>query len=70
MDLKLKGQMALAAQNKENFAIDMAKYYLHYGELRDNTTLFEEIDRVTADDIHTLMNTWLADERMTKVIIQ
>lgn len=67
---QIKGQMALAAQNKENFAIDMAKYYLHYGELRDNTTLFEEIDRVTADDIHTLMNTWLADERMTKVIIQ
>lgn len=62
---QLKGQLALAAENRENFAIDMAKQFLHRGTLRSNDSLFEKIDRVTPQQIHLLMTTILTDSSFT-----
>lgn len=67
---QIKGQLALASQNRESFAIDMAKQYLHYGKLRHNSELFQRIDKVTADDIHRLMNEHLTEDRLKKIIIK
>lgn len=53
---QLCGQIALAAQQQENFAIDMAKQYLHRGTLRSIPHLYERIGSVTAEEIHTLAN--------------
>lgn len=52
--MQLRGQITLAAQSQENFAIDMAKQYLHYGTLRSIPHLYERINSVTAEDIHEL----------------
>ncbi|MBR6191598.1 MAG: insulinase family protein [Prevotella sp.] len=67
---QLKGQLALAAQNRENYAIDMAKQYLHYNKLRDDADICNRIDRVTPDDIHQLMNTILSEERLFTLIFK
>lgn len=64
---QIKGQMALAAENRENFSIDMAKQYLHHGTLRSNEKAFARIDAVTAEEIHQLMNTLLAEENMQMI---
>lgn len=61
---QLKGQVALAMENRENFAIDMAKQYLHRGTLRSNERLFKQIDAVTPDDIHQLLNEVLAEDKL------
>lgn len=51
---QLKGQIALASQQREGFAIDMAKQYLHRNTLRSNERLYSLVDNVSADDIKTL----------------
>lgn len=61
---QLKGQIALASENRESYAIDMAKQYLHKGTLRSIPTLYEKIDKVTSEDIHALMSTILAEDHM------
>lgn len=64
---QLKGQIALACENRESYAIDMAKQYLHRGTLRSNEKLFQRIDAVTPDDIFQLANTVLADEKLKEL---
>lgn len=61
---QLKGQIALATDNHEAFAIDMAKQYLHRNTLRSNTRLYEKIDSVTPEEIHALMNVILSEDRL------
>ena len=48
---QLKGQLAIACDNHEQFALDCAKSYLHHGTERDLEQLFARIDAVTATDI-------------------
>ena len=67
---QIKGQMALASQNRESLAIDMAKQYLHYGKLKDNQETFKRIDAVTSEDIHTLMNSMLTEDKLFTLIFK
>lgn len=67
---QIKGQIALASQNRENYAIDMAKQFLHYGKIKNLQRLFTNIDKVTAGDIHELMTTVLAEDRLFTLIYQ
>jgi predicted Zn-dependent peptidase len=48
---QLKGQIAIACDNREQFALDFGKSFLHYGWEKDITHLFDHIDKVTADEI-------------------
>lgn len=67
---QIKGQIALAAQNRENYAIDMAKQFLHYNKLKDTNLLFRRIDDITSEDIHELMNTVLCEENLFTLIFR
>lgn len=66
--IQLSGQMVLAAQQKENFAIDMAKQYLHRGTLRDLDKVYEHIKSVSAEDIYEMANTILDKENFFTLI--
>lgn len=66
--IQLSGQMILAAQQKENFAIDMAKQYLHRGTLRDLSEVYEHIANVSAEDIYEMANTILNKENFFTLI--
>lgn len=48
---QIKGQIAIACDNRENFAIDFGKSFLHNGREKDLDLLFAKIDAVAADDI-------------------
>lgn len=65
---QIKGQITLAAQNSENYAIDMAKQFLHYNKVKDYQRLFRRIDDVTPEQIHALMNEVLTEERLLTLL--
>lgn len=65
---QLKGQIGVACDNRENFALDFGKSYLHYGWERDLTSLYEKIDKVTADDIQATAAELFVPEHMVRLI--
>ena len=67
---QLKGQIAIACDNREQFALDFGKGFLHYGWEKDVTSLFDNIDKVTADDILKVANELFAPERLTTLIFK
>ena len=67
---QLKGQIAIACDNREQFALDFGKSFLHYGWEKDVTSLFDNIDKVTADDILKVANELFAPERLTTLIFK
>ena len=62
---QIKGQIGVAFDNRENFALDFAKGYLHYGWQKDIPALFKRIDAVTADDILEVANDIFPHDRLT-----
>lgn len=65
---QIKGQIALASENRENYAISMAKQYLHKNTLKDNDKLFKQIDAVTTEEIYALANDILNEERLFTLV--
>lgn len=65
---QIKGQIALASENKENFAIDMAKQYLHRHTLKNIENLYKSIDEVKVEDISSLVNEILADDKLFTLV--
>lgn len=67
---QLKGQLALASENRENFAIDMAKQYLHKGTLKDINRLCKSIDAVTPEEIHSMMQRFFTEDKLMTLIMK
>ncbi len=65
---QIKGQIGVACDNRENFALDFGKSYLHYGWERDITNLFNHIDALTPDIIQQVAQDIFAEERLTTLI--
>ena len=65
---QLKGQIAIACDNREQFALDFGKSFLHYGWEKDITHLYESIDNVTAEDIQKVANELFATNKLTTLI--
>ena len=65
---QLKGQIAIACDNREQFALDFGKSFLHYGWEKDITHLYESIDNVTAEEIQKVANELFATDRLTTLI--
>ena len=67
---QLKGQIAIACDNREQFALDFGKSFLHYGWEKDINSLFRNIDKVTAEDIQKVANELFATEWLTTLIFK
>lgn len=65
---QLKGQLALASENRENYAIDMAKQYLHRGTLKSTERLCKSIDAVKPEEIHAMMQKFFGKNKMLTLI--
>jgi predicted Zn-dependent peptidase len=48
---QIKGQIGVACDNRESFALDFGKSFLHYGWEKDIRHLFADIDAVTAEQL-------------------
>ena len=67
---QLKGQLAIACDNREQFALDFGRNYLHHGHERELEVLFARIDAVTAEDIQKVAGNLFPAERLTTLIIK
>ena len=67
---QIKGQLGVACDNPESFALDFGKSFLHYGWEKDITNLFKRIDALTADDIQQVAREIFAPELLTTLIIK
>jgi predicted Zn-dependent peptidase len=65
---QIKGQIGVACDNRENFALDFGKSFLHYGWEKDITRLFNDIDSVTAKQLQEVAQELFSPERMLTLI--
>ena len=66
---QIKGQIGVACDNRESFALDFGKSYLHYGWERDLNSLFRHIDEVTAESMQQVAAELMRQERLTTLVI-
>lgn len=66
---QLKGQMAIASDNHEQFALDMAKVYLHEHKEHHISQLFRQIDAVTTTQMQQIAQEFFTPERLQTLIL-
>jgi predicted Zn-dependent peptidase len=66
---QLKGQLTIAADNREQFALDMAKHFLHYGKERNLDELIAQIDAITASQLQDVAQLLFTPEHMQQLIL-
>ena len=66
---QLKGQIAIACDNREQFTLDFAKHFLHYGQGRNMEELLARIDAVTAQQIQDVAQELFAADHLQTLII-
>lgn len=65
---QIKGQIALSADNSENYAISMAKQFLHKGTLKSIPRLYENVDAVTPEQLYRLASEALSDSQLFTLV--
>ena len=65
---QIKGQIALACDNHESFAIDFGKSFLHYGWEKDIQALYDKLDVLTAADLQEVAKELFKEENLTTLI--
>ena len=60
----------MACDNRENFALDFGKSYLHYGWEKDVDRLYAHLDAITEEQIRAVATHIFAPERLTTLIIK
>ena len=67
---QLKGQLGIGADNFENAALGMAKYFLHTGNVVTLEQRFAQIDALTPAQLHDIARDVMNPERLTTLIYQ
>ncbi len=67
---QLKGQVAVASDSRESFALGFAKSFLHYGWKKDVARLFAQIDALTPGELQAVANEVFAKEQLTTLIFR
>ncbi len=65
---QLKGQLGVASDNRENFAIDFGRSFLHYGMEKDLTQLFDSIDRITPEQVRDVAREIFDEKAITTLV--
>ena len=66
---QLKGQIAIACDNREQYALDFAKNYLHYDKERSIEELLQRIDAITAAQVQDVAQYVFAPDRLQLLTI-
>ncbi len=66
---QIKGQLAVACDNNENFAIDFGKSFLHFGDEKDIEKLYQKIDAVTAEQIQQVAKEIFDKDSLATLVI-
>ncbi len=65
---QLRGQLTVDCDNRENYALDFGSVYLFHNKTRELSTMFRDIDAVTAEDIQRVAQTVFDLDKMTTLI--
>ena len=67
---QIKGQIGVACDNRENFALDFGKSFLHYGWEKNVDRLYEQVDEITAEQILAVAQELFDKDRLTTLIFK
>ena len=67
---QIKGQIGVACDNRENFALDFGKSFLHYGWEKNVDSLYEQVDEITAAQIQAVAQELFDKDRLTTLIFK
>ena len=67
---QIKGQIGVACDNRENFALDFGKSFLHYGWEKNVDRLYEQVDEITAAQIQAVAQELFDKARLTTLIFK
>ncbi len=65
---QIKGQIGVACDNRESFALDFGKSFLHYGWEKNVNALYRHIDAVTAEHIQQVAADILSPDKLFTLI--
>ena len=66
---QLKGQLAIACDNREQFALDFAKHFLHYGHERSIAELLQRIDAITSIQIQDVAQQFFTPDKLQLLVL-
>lgn len=66
---QLKGQIVIACDNREQYTLDFAKNFLHYGRERNIDDLLQRIDAITASQIQDVAQSVFAPSHMQTLVL-
>lgn len=67
---QIKGQVGVACDNRENFALDFGKSFLHYGWEKNVDRLYEQVDEITSEQIQAVAKELFDKDRLTTLIFR
>ena len=62
------GQIGVSADNFENNALDMGKFFLHYGKMEEREAVFRRIEALTADTLLDIANEIFAEDHLSMLV--
>lgn len=67
---QIKGQIGVACDNRESFALDFGKTFLHYGWKKDVIKLMEDIDNITIEEIQAVACDIFEQDKLTTLVYE
>lgn len=67
---QIKGQVGVACDNRENFALDFGKSFLHYGWEKNVDRLYKQVDEITAEQIQAVAQELFDKDGLTTLIFR
>ena len=65
---QIKGQIGVACDNRESFALDFGRSYLHHGIEKDVARLMARVDEVTAEGMQAVAQDVFRKDRLTTLM--
>ena len=67
---QIKGQICVACDNRESFALDFGKSFLHFNKEKHIDNLLQQIDAITAEELQSVAREVFAEDKLTTLIYQ
>ena len=67
---QIKGQIGVACDNRENFALDFGKSFLHYGWEKNVDCLYERVEAITSQQIQDVARELFDKNRLITLIFK
>jgi predicted Zn-dependent peptidase len=67
---QIRGQIGVACDNFENYALDMAKSYLHYNRIEGVEDTYRQLEKLTPELLQQVAADLFTDDKLSVLIYQ